>query len=66
MNIWRMRLEQLQVFFFLVKRNMTFSHQASDIWINKIKADVPYVEILKNRIEEFEMPTMPATLFMNL
>lgn len=34
--------------------------------MNKIKTDVPYVEILKNRIEEMEMPTLPEQLFMNL
>lgn len=45
---------------------MTFFHQASSIWINKIETDVPFAEILKNRIEELEMPTMPETLFMNL
>lgn len=55
-------------FFSWLKHNThdIFFHQASDIWMNKIKTDVPYVEILKNRIEEMEMPTLPEKLFMNL
>lgn len=43
-----------------------FLHQAGNNWMDKITTDVPYVEILKNRIEEMEMPTMPENLFMNL
>lgn len=41
-------------------------YQASDIWMNKISADVPYVETLRNKIANVEMPSMPENLFMNL
>lgn len=45
---------------------MMFFHQASNIWVDKIKTDVPYVETLRNRITDVEMPSMPENLFMNL
>ncbi|XP_061561136.1 apolipoprotein B-100-like [Phycodurus eques] len=40
--------------------------EASNIWMNKISADVPYVETLKNNIAKVEMPSMPENLFMNM
>lgn len=40
--------------------------EASNIWMNKITTDVPYVETLKNSIGNVEMPSMPENLFMNL
>lgn len=46
-----------------------FFHQASNIYMDKITADVPYVETLRNKmanVEMPEMPTMPEKLFMNL
>uniref|UniRef100_A0A3Q3W5I2 Vitellogenin domain-containing protein n=1 Tax=Mola mola TaxID=94237 RepID=A0A3Q3W5I2_MOLML len=42
------------------------SHQASNNWMDKVKTDVPYVETLRNRIADMEMPSMPESLFMNL
>lgn len=43
-----------------------FFQQAGNIWMDKISTDVPYVETLKNRIANVEMPSMPENLFMNL
>lgn len=34
--------------------------------MDKISADVPYVETLRNKIVEVEMPSMPENLFMDL
>lgn len=34
--------------------------------MGKITTDVPYVETLKNRIGNMEMPSIPENLFMNL
>ncbi|XP_029281256.1 apolipoprotein B-100-like [Cottoperca gobio] len=56
----------------VVKTDMKLSHvfnkavEASDIWMDKISADVPYVETLRNNIGSVEMPSMPENLFMNL
>ncbi|KAM8832925.1 apolipoprotein B-100-like [Spinachia spinachia] len=56
----------------VVKTDLKLRHvfnkavEASNIWMDKISADVPYVETLKNRIESVEMPSMPEKLFMNL
>lgn len=43
-----------------------FFHQASNIWMDKISADVPYVETLRTKMVNVEVPSMPETLFMNL
>ncbi|XP_051908802.1 apolipoprotein B-100-like isoform X2 [Hippocampus zosterae] len=40
--------------------------EASNIWMNKISVDVPYVETLKKNIAKVEMPSMPENLFMNM
>ncbi|XP_054618361.1 apolipoprotein B-100-like [Dunckerocampus dactyliophorus] len=40
--------------------------EASKIWMNKISADVPYVETMRNNIAKVEMPSMPDNLFMNM
>ncbi|KAK9531434.1 hypothetical protein VZT92_010860 [Zoarces viviparus] len=56
----------------VVKTDMKLRHvfnkavEASDIWMDKISADVPYVETLRNRIASVEMPSMPENLFMNV
>lgn len=47
-------------------RNVVFFHQASNIWMDKITTDVPYVETLKNKMANVEMPSMPENLYMNL
>lgn len=47
-------------------RNVVLFHQASNIWMDKITADVPHVETLRNSLAEVEMPSMPENLFMNL
>lgn len=43
-----------------------FFLKASDIWMNKISADVPSIKTLTNTIANVEMPSMPEKLFMNL
>ncbi|XP_038560849.1 apolipoprotein B-100-like [Micropterus salmoides] len=56
----------------VVKTDMKLRHifnkavEAGNIWMDKISTDVPYVETLKNRIANVEMPSMPENLFMNL
>ncbi|XP_035534608.1 apolipoprotein B-100-like [Morone saxatilis] len=59
----------------VVKTDMKLRHiinkavEASDIWMDKISIDVPYVETLRNRMTNVEMPSMPSmpeNLFMNL
>ncbi|XP_070781811.1 apolipoprotein B-100-like [Enoplosus armatus] len=56
----------------VVKTDMKMRHvfnkavEASNIWMDKISTDVPYVETLRNRIASVEMPSMPENLFMNL
>ncbi|XP_053300638.1 apolipoprotein B-100 [Pleuronectes platessa] len=56
----------------VVKTDMRLGHilnkavEAGNIWMDKIQADVPYVETLRNRIADVEMPAMPENLFMNL
>eukprot|EP00064_Thunnus_orientalis_P009740 superscaffoldBa00001255_g9766 len=56
----------------IVKTDMKLRHifnkglEASNIWMDKISTDVPYVETLRNNIAMVEMPSMPANLFMNL
>ncbi|XP_057678413.1 apolipoprotein B-100-like [Corythoichthys intestinalis] len=40
--------------------------EASNIWMNKISTELPYVETLKNNIANVEMPSMPENLFMNM
>ncbi|KAF0023648.1 hypothetical protein F2P81_024278 [Scophthalmus maximus] len=56
----------------VVKTDMKLRHifnkavEASNIWMDKITTDVPYVETLRNNIADVEMPTMPENLFMNL
>ena len=49
-------------------RNLLFFQQASNIWMDKISNDVPYVETLRNKMADMdmEMPSMPENLFMNL
>ncbi|KAL7389148.1 hypothetical protein ABVT39_027149 [Epinephelus coioides] len=55
----------------VVKTDMKLRHvlnkavEAGDIWMDKISADVPYVETLRNRIASVEMPSVPENLFMN-
>uniref|UniRef100_A0A3Q1IQG0 Vitellogenin domain-containing protein n=1 Tax=Anabas testudineus TaxID=64144 RepID=A0A3Q1IQG0_ANATE len=46
--------------------NGVLFHQASNIWMDKITTDVPYVETLRNSIAEVEMPSMPENIFLNL
>uniref|UniRef100_A0A8C4GUU3 Vitellogenin domain-containing protein n=1 Tax=Dicentrarchus labrax TaxID=13489 RepID=A0A8C4GUU3_DICLA len=49
--------------------NLLLFFQAGDIWMDKISSDVPYVETLRNRMTNVEMPSMPSmpeNLFMNL
>ncbi|XP_037606933.1 apolipoprotein B-100-like [Sebastes umbrosus] len=56
----------------VVKTDMKLRHvfnkavEAGDIYLDKISADVPYVETLRNKIATVEMPSMPENLFMNL
>ncbi|KAM6992474.1 apolipoprotein B-100-like [Tautogolabrus adspersus] len=56
----------------VVKTDMKVRHifnkavEASNIWMDKITTDVPYVESLRNKIENVEMPSMPENIFMNL
>ncbi|XP_034555340.1 apolipoprotein B-100-like [Notolabrus celidotus] len=59
----------------VVKTDMKVRHifnkavEASNNWMDKITADVPYVETLRNKLESVEMPSMPEmpeNLFMNL
>uniref|UniRef100_A0A8C4FGP8 Vitellogenin domain-containing protein n=1 Tax=Dicentrarchus labrax TaxID=13489 RepID=A0A8C4FGP8_DICLA len=56
----------------VVKTDMKLRHiinKAGDIWMDKISSDVPYVETLRNRMTNVEMPSMPSmpeNLFMNL
>ncbi|KAK2856130.1 hypothetical protein Q5P01_004865 [Channa striata] len=56
----------------VVKTDMKLRHifkkaaEASNIWMDKITTDVPYVETLRNSIAEVEMPSMPEKLFMDL
>ncbi|KAM7395254.1 hypothetical protein PAMA_006830 [Pampus argenteus] len=56
----------------MVKTDMKLRHifnkalEASNIWMDKISTDVPYVDTLRNEIAMVEMPSMPANLFMNL
>ncbi|XP_032399124.1 apolipoprotein B-100 [Etheostoma spectabile] len=55
----------------VVKTDMKLRHifnkavEASDIWMDKISADIPYVETLRSGIASVEMPSMPENLFMN-
>ncbi|KAK7940141.1 hypothetical protein WMY93_003467 [Mugilogobius chulae] len=39
--------------------------EASTIWMDKFKDEFPYVETLKGKIANIEMPAMPENLFMN-
>uniref|UniRef100_UPI0037E98079 apolipoprotein B-100-like n=1 Tax=Semicossyphus pulcher TaxID=241346 RepID=UPI0037E98079 len=56
----------------VVKTDMKLRHifdkavEASNIWMDKITTDVPYVETLRNKMANIEMPSMPENLFMNL
>ncbi|KAM4600709.1 apolipoprotein B-100-like [Polymixia lowei] len=56
----------------VVKTDMKLRHiftkalEASNIWMDKIASDVPYVHTLRNSMEHLEMPSMPDNLFMNL
>ncbi|TNN45216.1 Apolipoprotein B-100 [Liparis tanakae] len=56
----------------VVKTDMKLRHvfnkavEASDIWMDKISADVPSVKTLTDTIANVEMPSMPEKLFMNL
>ncbi|CAJ1077019.1 apolipoprotein B-100-like [Xyrichtys novacula] len=59
----------------VVKTDMKLRHilnkavKASNIWMDKITADVPYVETLRSKLENVEMPEMPEmpeNLFMNI
>uniref|UniRef100_A0A7N6AZ36 Vitellogenin domain-containing protein n=1 Tax=Anabas testudineus TaxID=64144 RepID=A0A7N6AZ36_ANATE len=53
----------------VVKTDMKLRHifnKASNIWMDKITTDVPYVETLRNSIAEVEMPSMPENIFLNL
>ncbi|XP_077444059.1 apolipoprotein B-100-like [Stigmatopora argus] len=40
--------------------------EASNIWMNEISAELPYVETLKNNIATVKIPSMPENLFMNM
>ncbi|XP_023122791.2 apolipoprotein B-100-like [Amphiprion ocellaris] len=56
----------------VVKTDMKLRHilnkgvEASNIWMDKISADVPYVETLRSSLAKVEMPSVPESLFMNL
>ncbi|XP_028996434.1 apolipoprotein B-100-like [Betta splendens] len=56
----------------VVKTDMKLRHifnkavEASNIWMDKITADVPYVETLRKSLAEVEVPSIPENLFMNL
>ncbi|KAG7239697.1 hypothetical protein INR49_028633 [Caranx melampygus] len=56
----------------VVKTDMKLRHiinkalEASNIWMDKISADVPFVDTVRTRIAEVEMPSMPENLFMDL
>ncbi|XP_041832055.1 apolipoprotein B-100-like [Melanotaenia boesemani] len=39
--------------------------EASNIWMDKISADVPYLMTLKEQIAMVEIPSVPENLFMN-
>ncbi|XP_071777034.1 apolipoprotein B-100-like [Centroberyx gerrardi] len=40
--------------------------EASNIWMDKITTDGPYLHTLRNSMAEVAMPSMPDNLFMNL
>ncbi|XP_069573252.1 apolipoprotein B-100-like [Brachyistius frenatus] len=40
--------------------------EAGNIWMDKIPADGPCIENLRNNLAKIEMPSMPKNLFMNL
>ncbi|KAM3861059.1 apolipoprotein B-100-like [Diretmus argenteus] len=48
-----------------VRHIVTKALEASNIWMDKITTDVPYVQSLRNMADE-AMPSMPDNLFMNL
>jgi len=56
----------------VVRTDMKLGHilskafEASNIWMDKIATDVPYVEMLRNSVADISMPAMPDNLFMNL
>ncbi|KAM3603035.1 uncharacterized protein V6R79_015481 [Siganus canaliculatus] len=56
----------------VVKTDMKLRHvmnkavEASNIWMDKVTTDVPYVETLRNKMANVEMPSIPENLFMNL
>ncbi|XP_030577076.1 apolipoprotein B-100-like [Archocentrus centrarchus] len=56
----------------VVKTDMKLRHilnkgiEASNIWMDKVSADCPYMESLRNSIAMMEMPPVPENLFMNL
>ncbi|XP_070843273.1 apolipoprotein B-100-like [Chaetodon trifascialis] len=56
----------------VVKTDMKLRHvltkavEASSIWMDKLTTEVPYVEMLKNKMANVEMPSMPENLFMDL
>uniref|UniRef100_A0AAX7VP99 Vitellogenin domain-containing protein n=1 Tax=Astatotilapia calliptera TaxID=8154 RepID=A0AAX7VP99_ASTCA len=40
--------------------------EASNIWMDKVSADCPYMARLRNSLAMMEMPSVPENLFMNL
>ncbi|XP_053193160.1 apolipoprotein B-100-like [Scomber japonicus] len=56
----------------IVKTDMKLRHifnkavEASNVWMDKISTDVPYVNTLRDNIAMVEMPSMPAKLFMDV
>lgn len=42
---------------------ISFFHQASNIWMEKLTKDDSYIETLRNMMEDLEIP---ENLFMNL
>nr|XP_015802908.2 apolipoprotein B-100 [Nothobranchius furzeri] len=56
----------------VVKTDMKLRHilnkgmEACNIWIEKLSADVPYVNKMRDYVETMKMPSVPENVFMNL
>ncbi|XP_028253196.1 apolipoprotein B-100-like [Parambassis ranga] len=72
LQAWLMQFVQDVMDQRVVKTDMKLRHilnkgiEAGNIWMDKISADVPYVENLKDSISTLQMPSVPENLFMNL
>ncbi|XP_030627114.1 apolipoprotein B-100 [Chanos chanos] len=56
----------------VVKTDMKLRHiysksvEAGQIWLDRISADVPYIETLKNNMPELHVPSLPEKLYLNI